>query len=138
LQEDDDSGASEDSDDSFAPKLQEDHALLLRVALPLLRSRNAGVVLAVATLHHYVGPRDRAILGRIGRALVRIMRGYREVTYIVLTNIVEFAKQSPEMFRKYLKDFYIAVRVPCGVAHLTANNIYLLFCRSQSQRSSDE
>jgi len=92
--------------------LQEDHALLLKVSLPLLRSRNAGVVLAVAALHHYAGPRDRAVQGRVGRSLVRIMRGHREVTYVVLTNIVEFAKRVPEMFRKYLKDFFIAVRQP--------------------------
>lgn len=115
-EESDDAGSSSEEDDDagdeFTPKLQEDHALVLRVALPLLRSRNSGVVLAVAALHHYCGPRDRAVFGRIGRALVRIMRGHREVQYIVLTNIVELAKQSPDMFRKYLKDFFIAVRGP--------------------------
>jgi hypothetical protein len=108
-EEEEDSDGSTDDDD-LVPKLQDDHALLLRVCLPLLRSRNSGVVLAVAALHHYVGPRDRAVLGRIGRALVRVMRGHREVTYVVLTNCVEFARAQPDMFRRYLKDFFIAVR----------------------------
>jgi AP-3 complex subunit beta len=108
-EEEEDSEGSTDDDD-LVPKLQDDHALLLRVCLPLLRSRNSGVVLAVAALHHYVGPRDRAVLGRIGRALVRVMRGHREVTYVVLTNCVEFARAQPDMFRRYLKDFFIAVR----------------------------
>jgi AP-3 complex subunit beta len=113
---DDDSDSEEESDsedddddDDLVPKMSEDHQLLLRVSLPLLRSRNSGVVLAVATLHHYAGPRDRAIQGRIGRALVRIMRGHREVQYIILSNLVAFAKKTPELFRRYLKDFFIAV-----------------------------
>ncbi len=107
--EDDDDEDGDDADD-LVPIMQDDHALLLRVSLPLLRSRNTGVVLAVAALQHYVGPRDRAIQGRVGRALVRVMRGHREITYVVLTNIVEFARAAPEMFRKYIKDFFIAVR----------------------------
>lgn len=90
--------------------LPEDHALLLRASLVLLRSRNSGVVLAVAALHQYVGDGDKATQAKVGKALVRIMRTHREVQFVVLTNIVEFAKQSPDLFRKYLKDFFISVR----------------------------
>ncbi len=54
--------------------LPEDHALLLRVSLVLLRSRNAGVVLAVAAMHQYIGDGNRVTQHKIGRALVRVMR----------------------------------------------------------------
>lgn len=40
-----------DSDEHLCP----DHRLLLRSSLPLLRSRNSGVVLAVCSLHYYCG-----------------------------------------------------------------------------------
>ena len=95
--------------------LPEDHALLLRASLVLLRSRNSGVVLAVAALHQYVGDGDKATQAKVGKALVRIMRTHREVQFVVLTNIVEFAKQSPDLFRKYIKDFFISVREGRGV-----------------------
>ena len=39
------------------------------------------------------------------------MRNYREVQFVVLSNVVELARQTPDLFRKYIKDFYISVRV---------------------------
>ncbi|RYG55243.1 hypothetical protein EON66_05760 [archaeon] len=133
-EETEDSEEEEEEEDEFTPHVPEDLGLLLRVTLPLLRSRNSGVVLAVAALHHYVGPRDRAIMARNGRALVRIMRGHREIQYIVLTNIVEFAKQNPDTFRKYLKDFFVAVRAdaPCARACLCSCITLLLLLRALS------
>lgn len=115
--EDDEEETDEDSEDedeeaegaTGGAVVPEDHALLLRASLALLRSRNSGVVLAVAALHQYIGDGDKATQAKIGKALVRIMRTHREVQFVVLTNIVEFAKQSPDLFRKYLKDFFISV-----------------------------
>ena len=140
--EDEDDEDDEDDEEADVP-LADDHALLLRVILPLLRSRNSGVVLGVAALYHYVGPKDRAVQGRIGKALVRIMRGNREVTYVVLTNCVEFARAAPEMFKKYLKDFFIAVRSPrvappracAATAALAPHVCLLLSCATSSLRS---
>ena len=40
-------------------ELEPDHATLLSSTMPLLRSRNAGVVVAVATLFHYLAPRSQ-------------------------------------------------------------------------------
>jgi AP-3 complex subunit beta len=118
--DDGEEGSSEEEEDSDAeldgPKLAEDHKLLLAVSLPLLRSRSSGVVLAVASLHHYVGAKERLTQAKIGRALVRIMRSAREVQYIVLTNIVTFAREAPDLFRKYLKDFFVAVSAPGAAA----------------------
>jgi AP-3 complex subunit beta len=150
-----------DDDELVVAKLPDDHELVLRTTLPLLRSRNSAVVLGVAALHQSVGNGDRgellgggagasqragaradggsgsgslsvprasciahpappppsalppaaASLHRIGRSLVRVMRNHREVQYVVLSNIVDMARTTPELFRRYLKDFYIAVRV---------------------------
>jgi hypothetical protein len=50
------------------------------------------------------------VLHKIGRSLVRVMRNHREIQFVVLSNIVELARTTPELFRRYLKDFYIAVR----------------------------
>jgi len=67
--DDDDEEESEEEseedagEDEFLPvQLPEDHDLLLRVTVPLLRSRNSGVVLAVAALHQYVGSGDKSEL----------------------------------------------------------------------------
>jgi len=45
----------EESDEEV--ELEADHATLLSSTVPLLRSRNAGVVVAVSTLFHYLAPR---------------------------------------------------------------------------------
>lgn len=66
--------------------LDSDHRLLLRNTKPLLQSRNAAVVMAVAQLYHHAAPRSEAMLA--GRALIRLLRGHREVQSIVLHCIV--------------------------------------------------
>jgi hypothetical protein len=50
-------------------------------------------------------------LEAVGKALVRVMRNYRGIQYVLLTNISALAAVAPDMFRKYLKDFYAVVRV---------------------------
>ncbi len=91
-------------------ELDEDHKLLLATAFPLLKSRNSGVVLAVASLFHYVGARTQLEMEAVGRALVRTMRNHRGIQYVILNNIASLAATSPDTFRKYLKDFYAVVR----------------------------
>lgn len=130
-----DSGSEEEEEDadvSGLPKLPEDHALALRVSLPLLRSRNSGVVLAVAGLHHYCGGGDKLTMSKIGRGLVRIMRNYREIQYITLTNISVFAKEAPDMFRKYLKDFFVAESEPTFVRRMKVDVLAALVCTDNS------
>jgi hypothetical protein len=48
------------------PQLDPDHRLLLRSSLPLLKSRNCGVVLAVCTLHYYCGSQTDATAAQLG------------------------------------------------------------------------
>jgi AP-3 complex subunit beta len=75
----------ESEDDDYGHQLDPDHSMLLSCTEPLLRSRNSAVVVAVATLFHYLAP--RAWMLKAGKSLVRIMKGSREVQFAVLSNI---------------------------------------------------
>ena len=57
--------------------LDPDHRLALRSSLPLLKSRNSGVVLGVCALHYYCGAQGLATTQQVGKALVRILRNRR-------------------------------------------------------------
>ena len=105
--------AAAEEDDSSS--MDADHALLVRACMPLLRSRNAGVVLAVAGVYHYLAPRTRTTADAVGRSLVRVLRGHRETQYIVLTTIVKLAGVYPEMFKPFLQDFFVAASEPASV-----------------------
>ena len=87
--------------------LDPDHRLVLRSSLPLLKSRNSGVVLAVCALHYYCGSQNSATSSQIGKSLVRILRNMREIQYVVLTCISTMAQERPAMFRPYLQDFFV-------------------------------
>lgn len=93
-------------------ELDEDHRLLLRSSIPLLKSRNSAVVLAVATLHYYCGTLSVATSTLIGKSLVRIMRSQREIQYVVLSVIASMAASRPEMFRPFLQDFFVRATDP--------------------------
>ena len=99
------SGADVEAEGDLDP----DHRLLLRSSLPLLKSRNAGVVLAVCTLHYYVGTMSVGSGSLLGRALVRILRNKREIQFVVLHAIAAMAQERPQIFRPFLADFYISV-----------------------------
>uniref|UniRef100_K3WFQ3 AP-3 complex subunit beta n=1 Tax=Globisporangium ultimum (strain ATCC 200006 / CBS 805.95 / DAOM BR144) TaxID=431595 RepID=K3WFQ3_GLOUD len=93
-------------------ELDEDHRLLLRSSIPLLKSRNSAVVLAVATLHYYCGTHSVATSTLIGKSLVRIMRSQREIQYVVLSVIASMAASRPDMFRPFLQDFFVRATDP--------------------------
>eukprot|EP00981_Chlorochromonas_danica_P008375 scaffold2163_cov158-Ochromonas_danica.AAC.10 len=95
-------GATENEQD-----LEEDHQLVLKCSLPLLKSRNTAVVLAVCTLHYYGGLPDGSNGNLLAKALVRIMRNRREVQYVVLNSIQTIARERPHLFRPYLHDFFV-------------------------------
>jgi AP-3 complex subunit beta len=87
--------------------LDEDHRLLLRSTLPLLKSRNSAVVLAVCSLHYYCGVASIRVRSSLGKALVRIHRDRREIQYAVLTSIKALVKECPSAFTPFLQDFYV-------------------------------
>lgn len=91
----------EDSD------LAEDHKLLLSSSLPLLKSRNSAVVLAVCSLHYYCGIASIKIRTALGKALVRIHRDRREIQYIVLVSIRTLVVECPSAFTPFINDFFI-------------------------------
>lgn len=61
--------------------------LLYRCSLPLLKSRNSGVVLAVCTAHYYCSSRTGSTMNQIAKAMVRILRNRREIQFVVLDAI---------------------------------------------------
>ena len=87
--------------------LDPDHKLLLRSSLPLLKSRNCGVVLAVCSLHYYCGTQSEATATQLGKSLVRISRNRREIAFVVLKAIASMAQERPSMFRPFLQDFFV-------------------------------
>lgn len=60
---------------------------LFRSSLPLLKSRNSGVVLAVCTTHYYCGSQTSSTMNQIAKAMVRILRNRREIQFVVLDAI---------------------------------------------------
>jgi hypothetical protein len=86
-----------DSDEEKKPEdiveLDPDHELLLKSCVPLLQSRNSGVILAVAKLYYYLAP--AADTEKIEKPLVRLLRTHREQCYVVLTNIASMAIKRP-------------------------------------------
>ncbi|KAK6106243.1 Adaptin N terminal region family protein [Brugia pahangi] len=87
-----------------------DLTLLLSSCRPLLQSRNYAVVMAVAQLFYHCAP--SAQLSIISRALVRLLRGPREVQSVVLVNIATICATSPNMFESFLKSFFIRPAEP--------------------------
>ncbi|GMI37176.1 hypothetical protein TrRE_jg6179 [Triparma retinervis] len=92
--------------------LDKDHQLLLRSSLPLLRSRNAGVVMAVAQLHFYVGVSTIEARQSIGKAMVRICRDRREIQYVVLQSIRYLVVPAPSAFSPFINEFFVRATDP--------------------------
>ncbi|EFO26671.1 hypothetical protein LOAG_01807 [Loa loa] len=87
-----------------------DLTLLLSSCRPLLQSRNYAVVMAVAQLFYHCAPSSQ--LSIISRALVRLLRGPREVQNVVLVNIATICATNPNMFESFLKSFFIRPAEP--------------------------
>uniref|UniRef100_A0A674MMM2 AP-3 complex subunit beta n=1 Tax=Takifugu rubripes TaxID=31033 RepID=A0A674MMM2_TAKRU len=90
-----------------------DHRLLLRNTKPLLQSRNAAVVMAVAQLYFHLAP--KAEVGVIAKALVRLLRSHSEVQFVVLQNVATMTIKRRGMFEPYLKSFYIRSTDPTQI-----------------------
>ncbi|XP_073440245.1 AP-3 complex subunit beta-1 [Dendrobates tinctorius] len=93
-----------------------DHRLLLRNTKPLLQSRNAAVVMAVAQLYWHLAPKSEIIT--IAKSLVRLLRCHREVQYIVLQNIATMSIQRKGLFEPFLKSFYVRSTDPTMIKTL--------------------
>uniref|UniRef100_A0A8C0JBC6 AP-3 complex subunit beta n=1 Tax=Chelonoidis abingdonii TaxID=106734 RepID=A0A8C0JBC6_CHEAB len=87
-----------------------DHRLLLRNTKPLLQSRNAAVVMAVAQLYFHLAP--KAEVGVIAKALVRLLRSHRSQGNWAAAKA---ALSVQGMFEPYLKSFYIRSTDPTQI-----------------------
>ncbi|XP_018400437.1 PREDICTED: AP-3 complex subunit beta-2 [Cyphomyrmex costatus] len=107
-----------DSSNTKKPKfmLDHDHRLLLRNTKPLLQSRNASVVMAVAQLYHHAAPRSEVMTA--AKALIRLLRSHREVQSIVLHCIASISitrKVNAGMFEPFLKSFFVRTSDPTHI-----------------------
>ena len=124
-----DESSGEEEADVFASANMEtivdpDHRLLLRSVLPLLQSRNTGVVLAVATLHHYLAPRMEQV--KIAKALIRILHTRKEAKYVILNGILTIVETNPDMFRPHLSDFFVESTEPVYIRKVKIDIVTLL------------
>ncbi|XP_044132040.1 AP-3 complex subunit beta-1 isoform X2 [Bufo gargarizans] len=104
------------SDQKKPYTMDPDHRLLLRNTKPLLQSRNAAVVVAVAQLYWHLAPKSETI--SIAKSLVRVLHSHREVQYIVLQNIATMSIQRKGLFEPFLKSFYILSTDPTMIKTL--------------------
>ncbi|KAG8456515.1 hypothetical protein GDO86_002338 [Hymenochirus boettgeri] len=93
-----------------------DHRLLLRNTKPLLQSRNAAVVMAVAQLYWHLAPKSEISI--VAKSLIRLLRSHREVQYIVIQNIATMSLQRKGLFEPYLKSFYVRSTDPTMIKTL--------------------
>ncbi|KAI9302456.1 adaptin N terminal region-domain-containing protein [Cunninghamella echinulata] len=111
-----DSDSSDEEINTFGNnviELDEDHELLLKSCLPLLQSRNSGVVLAVAKLFYHLAPAVQA--EKVARPLVRILRNHRELQYVVLNNIATMSSNRPYLFESFIQQFYVQSNEPAFI-----------------------
>lgn len=107
--------------------------MLLRNTKPLLQSRNASVVMAVAQLYHHTAPRGEVIIA--AKALIRLLRGHREVQSVVLhsiagisitrkvkncfavffLNYIKYCFLLQGMFTPFLKSFFVRTSDPTHI-----------------------
>jgi AP-3 complex subunit beta len=87
------SSEEEEEEDEVTPDLDPDHRLLLKAVLPLLKSRNASVVMGVATLYFYLAPKDE--LPIVARPLTRLLRSTKEIEFVALATIADMAAARP-------------------------------------------
>ncbi|XP_032671676.1 AP-3 complex subunit beta-2 isoform X2 [Odontomachus brunneus] len=104
-----------DSSNTKKPKftLDPDHRLLLRNTKPLLQSRNASVVMAVSQLYHHAAPRSEVMTA--AKALIRLLRGHREVQSVVLHCIASISITRKGMFEPFLKSFFVRTSDPTHI-----------------------
>ncbi|CAF1101511.1 unnamed protein product [Didymodactylos carnosus] len=95
----------DDEDERKIYIMDSDHRLLLRCTKPLLQSRNSAVVMAVAQLYYHVAPKTEVQI--VAKALIRLLRHYREIQTIVLKSIASMADKHKQIFEPYLKSFYV-------------------------------
>lgn len=136
---------NEKDNDNSSYHIDLDHRLLLRQTKPLLQSRNASVVMAVAQLYHHVAPRNEVQL--IAKALIRLLRSHKEVQSVVLNCIASMSARRKAIFEPHLKSFFVRTSDPTHLKLLkldiltnlaSASSISLILREFQTYISSSD
>ncbi|KAK7734229.1 AP-3 complex subunit beta [Cytospora paraplurivora] len=107
------------------PVLDPDLELLLNAIRPLLRSRNSGVVVAVARCYVSIGTPEY-IKSAVG-PLVALLRGPSDIQQIALYNIVSVALLQPTDFVRYASHFLVRATDSGAVWELKLEVLTLIF-----------
>ncbi|CAH2064048.1 unnamed protein product [Thlaspi arvense] len=83
----------------------EDVKILLQCTSPLLWSNNSAVVLAAAGVQWIMAPLED--VKKIVKPLLFLLRSSTASKYVVLCNILVFAKAVPSLFAPHFEDFFI-------------------------------
>ncbi|GAA47158.1 AP-3 complex subunit beta-2 [Clonorchis sinensis] len=95
------------------PILQADYALLVNSCRFLLQSRTTAVVVAVAQLLFALEAKEH--FPGVAKALIRCLRGSREVQYVVLCNIATLSMVHRGLFEPFQRSFYVFADDPLQV-----------------------
>eukprot|EP00516_Mucochytrium_quahogii_P002969 CAMPEP_0203760564 /NCGR_PEP_ID=MMETSP0098-20131031/13832_1 /ASSEMBLY_ACC=CAM_ASM_000208 /TAXON_ID=96639 /ORGANISM=" , Strain NY0313808BC1" /LENGTH=951 /DNA_ID=CAMNT_0050654183 /DNA_START=646 /DNA_END=3501 /DNA_ORIENTATION=+ len=112
--------------------MEPDHRQLLQACLPLLRSRNSGVVLGVVSILWNCGRRSKNATQKIVSALLRLVRSHREVQYMALVAIVPIVSEAPWCFLPHLEEFYVKGPHDAGFIGLLKLDVLTLLVRKDN------
>ncbi|KAF2031472.1 ARM repeat-containing protein [Setomelanomma holmii] len=114
--------------------LDPDLELLLKACQPLLQSRNAAVVVAVARAYLYLGTPEYAIQA-VG-PLVSLLRSAGDIQHIALYNIVQVCLSHPEPFVQYYTHFLVRSTDAPHIWRLKLELLTLIFPFAQPRLQS--
>jgi vesicle coat complex subunit len=114
--------------------LDPDLELLLKACQPLLQSRNAAVVVAVARAYLYLGTPDY-IIQAVG-PLVSLLRSAGDIQHIALYNIVQVCLSHPEPFVQYYTHFLVRSTDAPHIWRLKLELLTLIFPYAQPRLQS--
>ena len=114
--------------------LDPDLVLLLNAVRPLLQSRNAGVVVAVARCYASVGSPEY-VRDAVG-PLVALLRGPQDIQQIALYNIASVCLVQPADFVRYASRFLVRAADPPAVWRLKLEVLALVFPHSPAHIKS--
>lgn len=102
-----------------------DLELFLKACLPLLRSRNSAVIVAVARVYRHLAPSNYIPL--IAGPLVSLLRAPVDIQHIALLTAVSVALEYPEPFSPFASHFLVNHQDPPYIWQLKLEALTLIF-----------
>lgn len=131
---------SEEEEEETADDMEEiaildpDLEMLLKACQPLLQSRNAAVVIAVARTYLYLATPEYLIQA-VG-PLVSLLRSAGDIQHVALFNIVQVCLTHPEPFVKYYTHFLVRSTDAPHIWRLKLELLTLIFPHAQPRLQS--